>query len=199
MNRDASQSLETSHPARGSRRASHVARTCLRPFEPDDAREGARWVRTKRDLQWLAPGTAPPLTAEKVIAWKKPGGQAFALTVNDSSEPIGYGELNPMGGENGHWWIGHVIVRPDLRGRGLGQAFVRALLDHAFHELAADRVSLIVFPGNRAALDCYRRVGFAPMSEEFHQFGQGGAKNRLLRLEIRRSASPIRTTQHATE
>jgi len=158
----------------------------IRAFDATDAGPLARWVGTARDLRWLAPGTLPPLTPEKVLAWKKPGGRAYCLSTCDAPEPIGYGELNPMRGENGHWWLGHVIVRGDLRGQGIGHVFVRGLLDRAFHELNADRVSLIVFPGNVAAIGCYRRNGFNPVSDEYHRFEPGGSKHRLLRFELRR-------------
>lgn len=161
----------------------------VRPFEHTDAAAIAGWVSGDRDLRWLAPGTDPPLTPDKVLGWKKPGGHPLALSMGVSNEPIGYAELNPMRGENGHLWLGHLLVRSDVRGRGIGSAFVRTLLDLAFDDLSADRVSLIVFPGNLAAINCYRRNGFKPVSEEYHRFENGGPKHRLLRLEARR-ASP---------
>ena len=157
----------------------------LRPFDPLYAAQISQWVETEEQLRWLAPSTQPPLTAAKVVGWTKPGGEAFLLTREGDAKPIGYGELNPMRGTVGHLWLGHVVVRPDQRDRGAGQALVRALLDRAFNTLLAGRVSLIVFPDNVAALQCYRRVGFALMGEEYHRFGGAGPKHRLFRLEIK--------------
>jgi len=181
-----------------ARLASHTMRTAtsvpsttdrlnVRAFRAEDADVITQWVGSKEDLRWLAPGTPPPLTAEGVRAWRKPGGHAFVLSESVASDPIGYGELNPMRADPGHWWLGHMIVRGDKRGRGIGHAFLIALLDRAFGDLGADRVSLVVFPGNHAAIGCYRRNGFTPASEEYHRIGNQTAAHRLLRMEIRRA------------
>lgn len=120
------------------------------------------------------------------MGWKKSGGEAFVLVKGGKGPPWGYGEINPMRGGGEHVWLGHVIVRPDQRGRGLGSVLIRALLVQAFEGPKAAHVSLIVFPDNLAALRCYRRAGFKLSGEEHHQFGGGGATHRLLRLEITR-------------
>jgi RimJ/RimL family protein N-acetyltransferase len=129
-----------------------------------------------------------PLTAEKIIGWHQPGRKAFVLVEEPHASPLGYAELNPMRRDPGHFWLGHAIVRPDLRKRGIGKMFVRALVRHAFERLGAERISLIVFPENTAAVECYRRVGFIPVREEYHEFGTKRTRHRFLRLEIRRSS-----------
>ena len=160
----------------------------LRLFRVWQAPILARWVKSEQQLRWLAPSTPPPLTAEKIVAWKRPGGEAFVLAMGRDDAPAGYGELNPMRSGCGDLWLGHVIVRPDLRGRGVGTFLSRALLSEAFEQRGANRVSLIVFPDNLAALRCYRRAGFITAGEEHHQFGGAGSTHRLLRLEIARPA-----------
>ncbi len=157
----------------------------LAEFDPAHAAVIAGWISDERDLLMLAPSTAPPLTAAAVVNWKKPGGKALVLTNAGSAEPIAYGELNPMRREARHVWLGHLIVRPDLRGQGLGQRFVKALVDHAFGALQATHLSLIVFPSNATAINCYRRVGFRPVTDEYHAFNGSTRKHRLVRLEIR--------------
>lgn len=160
----------------------------LTPFQSWHAPTIARWVQTPQQLRWLAPGTSPPLTAEKIMGWHKSGGTAFVLVKGGEGPPWGYGEINPMPGGGGHVWLGHVIVRPDQRGRGLGSYLLRALLAEAFERQNATRVALIVFPDNLAALRCYRRAGFNLSGEEHHQFGNAGPTHRLLRLEVTRTA-----------
>ena len=120
------------------------------------------------------------------MEWKKPGGSAFVLVKGGDGSPRGYGEINLMRGGGEYLWLGHVVVRPDQRGRGLGSTLLRALLVEAFERRNATRVALIVFPENLAALRCYRRVGFSLSGEEHHQFSDGGPTHRLLRLEITR-------------
>jgi len=162
----------------------------LEPFQPWHAPTIARWVQTEQQRRWLAPSTHPPLTAEKILEWKKPGGSAFVLVKGAERSPWGYGELNPMRNGGEYLWLGHIVVRPDQRGRGLGSTLLRALLAEAFERRNATRVALIVFPGNLAALRCYRRAGFGLSGEEVHQFDGAGPTHRLLRLEITRAARP---------
>ncbi|MGB2985910.1 MAG: GNAT family N-acetyltransferase [Phycisphaerae bacterium] len=161
----------------------------LEVFDPRYAATIAQWTETDEQLRWLAPSTHPPLTAEKVIGWKKPTGDAFLLTRKGDAEPVGYGELNPMRREVDHLWLGHVVIRPDQRGRGTGQAFVRALLDHAFDRCCAGRVSLIVFPDNTVAIQCYVRAGFTIIGDEYHRFGGIGPRYRFLRLGAAKKVS----------
>jgi RimJ/RimL family protein N-acetyltransferase len=164
------------------------------------------WVGGDADLRWLAPNTAPPLTPEKVLEWQKPEGRAYVAVAARPEEPNGspppramhngdcgesdlvaYGELNPIQGRPRQFWLGHCLVRPDRRGRGLGCAFVKTLLRQAFAVLRASNVALIVFPDNRAALHCYLRAGFVAVGEEWHSF-LSAPPERLLRLEARPGA-----------
>jgi len=57
-------------------------------------------------------------------------------------------------------------LTPALRGRGLGNAIMTALL----HEAAGNAlpVRLSVDPGNAAALRLYRRLGFVPIRTDLH-------------------------------
>ena len=157
----------------------------LEPFTRLYAPTVASWVESDEELRWLAPSTPPPLTAAKVAAWLQPGRRAYLLTQEGDATPVGYAELNPMRRDANHLWIGHVIMRPDRRGRRLGQYFVRRLVANAFTRDTVTRVSLIVFPDNTQALECYRRVGFTIAGEEHHRFLDSGPEERMLRLEVR--------------
>jgi|CXWL01.1.fsa_nt_gi RimJ/RimL family protein N-acetyltransferase len=143
----------------------------------------AAWVHSDQDLRWLAPSTLPPLTGEKINAWRKAGGTSLVGFEKHSKFPVAYGEINPMRSDGGRFWIGHVVVDSQMRGRGVGRRFVRGLLEEAFHEQHARRVSLVVFPENRAAVHCYRHCGFRIVGDEHHQFLPDGPRHRLLRLE----------------
>jgi len=52
------------------------------------------------------------------------------------------------------------LVRPGLRGRGLGREVTRLVLSWAFEVLGAHRVQLEVLAGNRRAINCYLACGF---------------------------------------
>jgi ribosomal protein S18 acetylase RimI-like enzyme len=126
----------------------------------------ASWVDNARDLFWLAPKTHPPLTAEKVLAWPQPTGQALLFWHDDHREPAGYAELNAMAGQQHYLWIGHCLIRPDRRGLGWGRKIVELLLEDAFIQKRASMVSLVVFPENTQAVRCYRSAGFRHVREQ---------------------------------
>ncbi|RJP36947.1 MAG: N-acetyltransferase [Phycisphaerales bacterium] len=159
----------------------------IAPFRPEDAETIASWVTTPEELLWLAPATPPPLTAEKVRGWALPNVAAYAMTESATGDLVGYAELNRMERDPHHQWIGHVIVRRDRRGRGLGGHLVADLLHRAAGEGAAARVSLIVCPDNAAAIQCYKRAGFDIVCDELHRFGRPPRPLRMLRLEWRAS------------
>lgn len=81
-------------------------------------------------------------------------------------------------------WLGHVIVVPSERRNGLGRRFITALLRYGFAIMAAERAVLIVFPANIAAVQCYLRLGFNAVGQEFHKFPGSRVRERLLRLEL---------------
>ena len=168
-----------------SHSATSASKLHLKTFQATHAAIVADWVQTPEQLKRLAPGSTMPLTAEKVLAWRRPHGHVFELALEGTDTPIGYAELNPMQRERRHFWLGHVIVCLAERGRGIGTVFVRMLLEYAFDQLAAHRVSLIVYPDNKPAVDCYQRVGFKLTREEYHAFGSSSVEERMLRLEIR--------------
>ncbi|MGB0714340.1 MAG: GNAT family N-acetyltransferase [Phycisphaerae bacterium] len=154
----------------------------LVPYSREHAAVIASWVGSAQELFHLAPSTEPPLTAHKVRNWPRPGG--VAMTYCDShGEPTAYGEINPMRNDALHYWLGHIIVAPALRGAGLGSRFMSALFDVAYTDLSARRISLVVFPENMAACRCYERVGMSCCGEEFHRFVSDGPRHRLLRYE----------------
>jgi RimJ/RimL family protein N-acetyltransferase len=157
----------------------------LEPFEPRYADLVLSWISSPEEAYWVAPRTAPPLTAEEVLQWQAPGHQPFLLYEKGRAEPIGYGELNVLGGYGRRYWLGHLIVDPVHRGRGHGQLLTRLLLWRAFSRHAASEVSLVVFPENRAAILCYEAAGMRPDGYETHQLASYQRKVRLLRMVAR--------------
>jgi GNAT superfamily N-acetyltransferase len=64
----------------------------------------------------------------------------------------------------GEWWIGLILVRPDLRGRGIGAAVVDAVEEWVRAE-GGRAIFLAVQRRNAAALCFARRTGFVPHAE----------------------------------
>jgi RimJ/RimL family protein N-acetyltransferase len=142
------------------------------------------WVRDEHELFWLAPKTEPPLTPAKMHVWPGADGCPMLLCHDDRPEPLGYLELNPMPSRPLHFWIGHCIVRPDQRGMGLGQKMMSMVLAEAFDHRNASRVSLVVFPDNRAAITCYLAAGMIDVGEQRKYFQTTGAQHVMRQMSI---------------
>ena len=82
------------------------------------------------------------------------------LVARQGDEALGCGALLAFGPQIGE--IKRVYVRPSARGRGVGEAVTRALLDYAVY-LGFDRVRLDTAPELLAARALYQRLGFAPI------------------------------------
>ncbi len=158
----------------------------LAPFDDALAPFVAAWVQDRHELFWLAPKTAPPLTAAKMADWPGPGGCPMLLHRDGSSEPRGYIELNPMPHESRHLWLGHCLIRPRWRGTGLGREMVQLLLEQAFVHRAAESVSLVVFPDNVCAIRCYRASGFLQVGEQVKFFPTTNRRHCMLVMRITR-------------
>lgn len=161
-------------------------RCCLSNFDVLYAAAIAAWVTSPRELIWLAPSTLPPLTAAKVAAWGRDRSHRLLFWNGEHTGPLGYAELNKMPRRPDQMWIGHCILAPAARGRGLGRRFVQALCRRAFHDLAAVDVSLVVIPENRAAIACYQKSGLIVNGHERKYFEATRRVHDFLRMGIDR-------------
>jgi RimJ/RimL family protein N-acetyltransferase len=168
------------HPAK-----TRAAAYRLEVFEPVYAALVASWVCDAREAYWLAPKTAPPVTAEHVRGWNCPGHEQLQLVARRGGGPVAYGELNVLDAERGLYWLGHLIVDPRRRGHGVGRALTLALLARAFTNYAARQVTLVVFPDNAAARACYRKAGLHEDGWEVHRLPPYRRRVRLLRMSSR--------------
>lgn len=158
----------------------------LRPFSRIRASLVASWVRDSDELFWLAPQTPPPVSAEKVIGWTSRRGRPTLFWSSDWPEPIGYAEVNDFPGRPGELWIGHFILDPKQRGRGLGGTMLRLLLDQAFGALRAGRVALIVFPENVRAVRCYESGGMIAAGYQDKTFVSKPGVHKMVEMVIER-------------
>lgn len=65
-----------------------------------------------------------------------------------------------------------VMVRPDVRGRGVAVALLRAGIEWA-EAMGAEQMVLEVEQNNEPALALYRKMGFEPLSKRSHYYGEG--------------------------
>jgi RimJ/RimL family protein N-acetyltransferase len=158
----------------------------LRAFRKTDAALVARWVRDDNELFWLAPQTVPPITTEKVAAWTARYGRPMLLWTQAWADPVGYAELNDWPGRPEELWIGHFIIDPARRGKGVSRWMLRLLLDQAFGVLGAYRVALIVFPENEPAVRCYRSGGLVEVGTQQKTFPSRPGSHMMIEMAIDR-------------
>jgi len=86
---------------------------------------------------------------------------------------------------SGTWTIECVAVAEQVRGRGVGRALMKHILDEA-HAAGVDSVGISVTPGNDAAEHLYLSVGFQPYIEYFGEYYYGefpGTRKFRIRLK----------------
>jgi len=159
----------------------------LSDFHPRFARLVASWIRSDRELLWLAPGTAPPISERKVLDWGLERRRRHLLWLEGDAAPAAYAELNEMPNRTDQFWIGHFIVDPARRAAGLGTILAQALITRGFVELGASDVLLVVFPENAGAIRCYERAGMVVLGKERKHFETTGHEHAFLRMGIHRT------------
>ena len=167
-------------------RTSRAPAFFIAPFDHLFAPVVAAWPKTSLELSWLAPGTTAPLTPAKVCAWDREDGRRFLLLGAADDGPCGYAERNRMPDERRRYWIGHFVIDPARRGEGLSHVFFHNLVVHAFEEMGAAEVLLVVIPENAAAVRCYERGGMVVCGRESKRFNATGIRHSFLRMSLTR-------------
>ncbi len=167
------------------RRCTHEAYE-LRAFESGFAQVVAGWVTTANELFRLAPATPPPLNAEKVRSWTKQRDNPLLFWQVGGKIPIGYAELNLTSRDRREVWIGHLIVPQLHRGRGIGYALMQHLLDRTFGDMDARSLSLVVFPDNDVAINCYLKCGLARDGIHVRSFEHLLGEYKMLKMKMTR-------------
>ncbi len=144
----------------------------LRGFRESDAREVARWATSIEEVRrWAGSAGGWPVDASAFRRWHAdPDVKPYVMW--DGKMPVGYGEVWTDEAEQ-EVELARIIVRPAGRGRGVGRRLVRLLLERVSLSGLPDAFVRVV-PENGAALACYRRAGFSPVSEsEREEYNRG--------------------------
>jgi len=146
----------------------------LEPFDPARAALVAGWAVGDEVVRaWCAvEGDAVP--SDVVASWSQADDVEAFLFAEAGDEPVAYGELW-LDDEEGEVELARLLVAPDRRGRGVGRALVRALVDRArsTHPELPD-VILRVRPENTPAIRSYLAAGFVDLpADEQSTWNQG--------------------------
>jgi [ribosomal protein S18]-alanine N-acetyltransferase len=135
----------------------------LRSFEDDYTAVVAGWASSAQEVSLLTGRDEYPFPAGTLRSWRVISDDIRAFLYFDGETPVAYGELW-LDDEEDEVELARLIVTPDLRGKGIGTAFVRALLSPALAVGYAD-IFLRVRPDNTPAIRAYLRAGFHPVDD----------------------------------
>jgi ribosomal protein S18 acetylase RimI-like enzyme len=117
------------------------------------------WFPARAEVEiWGGPSFRFPFTKRsfrKDIYW---GRMATFSLYDQSGEFAAFGQLYVRSGRIN---LARLVVRPDMRGRGVGRRLVTMLMQAGATLFDCDEFSLFVFRGNVPAFRCYTGMGFA--------------------------------------
>jgi RimJ/RimL family protein N-acetyltransferase len=141
----------------------------LVPFGPADFNQLIGWIDSEELLQnWAGSLFSYPLTTES-LNWYITDtnvineSEAFIYkAVDEQGTAVGHISLGGISWKNRSARLTRVLVgNTAVRGKGIGQAMVKAAVVIGFEQLGFHRISLGVYTTNEAAIRCYTNCGFS--------------------------------------
>ena len=120
------------------------------------------WFNSEKEIStWGGPGFKYPMSETDFIAVLRTAEIDSYWLVDAEGEKLGFGQFYPR---LNRYHLGRLVVSPHQRGKGLGKALVRSLLELAPQKIqlqgGKEEASLFVFRDNSAAVKCYQSLGF---------------------------------------
>jgi len=123
-----------------------------------DIEDLMRWFPEPDDVViWGGPSFRFPFTRETFfedVHWQE---MASYCLQDAASEFIAFGQLYER---DGRIHLARLVVRPDMRGRGIGRRLIEMLMEAGSTIFSGDEYSLFVFRENAPAYECYKSLGF---------------------------------------
>ena len=158
----------------------------LKPFTENDFEIFKSWVNSAEELfQFAGPIFNFPLTDEQLRNYlkmrdKKP----LKVVLKSTNETIGHCELNF---ENGNNRLSRILVgKKELRGQKIGEQIVREMVKLLFQNPKINEVDLNTFDWNKAAINCYKKVGFKINHEKSDKMTVNGNEWTKINMSLKR-------------
>ena len=135
-------------------------------------------------LEWTEEGDydLDTLRADWETARSAQGRNMLALRDRETAEILGVIEYLDVNANDGHPWIGLIMVAAEHHRKGLAGEALLAVCDHV-HLNWASPIRLGVIDENRAGLGLAISLGFEPYGEAFQDLG--GGERRLVLMQRR--------------
>ena len=135
----------------------------LRKLEEEDAsQEYCNWLNNPLVNKFLMTKKTTVEELKQYIKKRKSNKNCLFMGIflNDTKEHIGNVKLEPINFENKKATLGILIGNKNYWGRGIGTESVKLLVEYAFKNLKLNNINLAVIAENKAAIRCYKKVGF---------------------------------------
>jgi RimJ/RimL family protein N-acetyltransferase len=137
----------------------------LRKYKDEDFELLEGWVTDPALLfQFAGPGWSYPLTREQIKKHQADYPFKQLYIWEDGMEASAIGEI--ISNEPHSPRIGRLLIgNPDLRGKGLGEKFLRELISECYRLYGTVSICLFVLEENYNAIRCYEKTGFKKTAE----------------------------------
>jgi RimJ/RimL family protein N-acetyltransferase len=156
----------------------------LRPIRLDDAEHCYLWESDPEVARYLglvqAPVNVEQQRARIASSLSNRALQRVFVIEEEQGRAIGTCSLRRLGSPGeGLAQLGIMIGERSAQGQGYGTSAMRALLEYGFGEMGLREVRLSCHAANRAAVQCYRKVGFQPSQHPLERRTFGRAEVRM--------------------
>jgi UDP-2,4-diacetamido-2,4,6-trideoxy-beta-L-altropyranose hydrolase len=142
-------------------------RVTLRRAREDDGALLREWRNDTDAVRFSA--TARPVSPDAHARWltaRLADGGTRLWIAEEARVPVGQVRVDLTDGTG----VVSIAVAPVARGRGIGQAMLRAAIEAIVHEDAAVQLRALIHPDNAASLRAFERVGFRRVSSDENGF-----------------------------
>jgi len=130
----------------------------LRHYQPTDFKHLKDWITDPEILfQFAGPDFTFPIDSKQISNYQEIHKDRQFYIAEFQHEPVAFGEIIPQNHSSVR--LGRLLVGKE-RGKGLGTAFVNALLNEVKHSYFVGWVDLFVMKSNLPAIRCYKKAGF---------------------------------------
>ena len=140
----------------------------LEHFERSDFKQLINWIPDEAMLiTWSGSLFKFPLTTESLEWYIKDTNDlqhsdafVYKAVDDETGDVVGHISLGNISRKNRSGRITRVLVSQCVRGKGICQSMIKAVLKIGFEDLKLHRISLGVYGTNPSALTCYEKCGF---------------------------------------
>lgn len=159
-----------------------IVRITIRKYQPEDISLLQQWI-TDPDLLFTVagPGWTYPITAGQIEAHQRqyPSKQLYIGEANGI--PVAMGEI--IVNEEHAPRLGRLLVGDaNIRGHGIGEKFIRELIDECKRLYHPDSICLFVLETNLSAIGLYKKIGFTFTGDNIPDMIQEGEPRKVLKM-----------------